>query len=153
MFKSSKNNSYDEIPLRVRFKGKTVGTFKNKMKLFLRKWHRWKWNFMRWTKKHDFSVNLIGLFLKNQRICGKFVPWFYFNLRTLYRTKTHSLSITRLNVEQVKCYCSKAIIQQTSHKNIFFQKKTTQSHQASGDSQRIKFEIFWKYCDSIKTWC
>ena len=93
------------------------------MKLFLRKWHWWKWNFMRWTKKHAFSVNLIGLFLKKERICGKFVPCFYFNLRTLYRTKTHSLSITRLNVEQVKCYCSKAIIQQTSHKNIFFQKK------------------------------
>ena len=50
-------------------------------------------------------------------------PCFYFNLRTLYRTKTHSLSITRLNVEQMKCYCSKAIIQQTSHKNIFSKKK------------------------------
>ena len=98
------------------------------MKLFLRKWHRWKWNFMRWTKKHVFSVNLIGLFLKKERICGKFVPCFYFNLRTLYRTKTHSLSITRLNVEQVKCYCSKAIIQQTSHKNIFFRKKKQHNH-------------------------
>ena len=29
MFKSSKNSTYDDIPLRVRFKGKTVGT-KNK---------------------------------------------------------------------------------------------------------------------------
>ena len=103
------------------FKKRTF--FKNEMKLFLRKWHRWKWNFMRWTKKHVFSVNLIGLFLKKERICGKFVLCFYFNLRTLYRTKTHSLSITRLNVEQVKCYCSKAIIQQTSHKTFFSEKK------------------------------
>ena len=34
-------------------------------------------------KKHVCSVNLIGLFLKKERICGKFVPCFYFNLRTL----------------------------------------------------------------------
>ena len=80
-----------------------------------------KVEFHEMNKKHVFSVNLIGLFLKKERICGKFVPCFYFNLRTLYRTKTHSLSIT--NVEQVKCYCSKAIIQQTSHKNIFSKKK------------------------------
>ena len=50
----------------------------HKMKLFLRKWHRWKWNFMRWTKKHVFSVNLIGLFLKKETICVKFVPSFLY---------------------------------------------------------------------------
>ena len=91
------------------------------MKLFLRKWHRWKWNFMRWTKKHVFSVNLIGLFLKKERICGKFHPCFYFNLRTLYRTKTHSLSIT--NVEQVRCYCSKQSFNKHLTKTIFPEKK------------------------------
>ena len=50
--------------------------------------------------------------------------WSYthFSLRVVRKTIFLCLG-TVLEIIKFKCYCSKAIIQQTSHKNIFFQKK------------------------------
>ena len=101
------------------------------------KW--WKWKFKTWIK--IFHVSLRWIVLGKRRICGNFVLCFYCNLSTAWP-----------NFEQLK-WKANEFGQESSHKNNFFRKKTTQSHQASADSQRIKFEIFWKYCDSIKAWC
>ena len=115
-------------------------------KAFWKKW--WKYKFK--TNIH-VSLFILDCSWKKKEFVF-FFPCFYCDLwYSLWKTKTHSLSIAWPSFEQSKLE-AKEVVQESSHKKIVLE-KTTQSHQASADSQRIKFEIFWKYCDSIKTWC
>ena len=104
------------------------------------------------SKQIFTSLCLSWIVLEKKKEIVFFFPCFYCDLwYSLWKTKTHSLSIAWPSFEQSKLE-AKEVVQESSHKKIVLE-KTTQSHQASAQRQRIKFEIFWKYCDSIKTWC